>query len=138
MRFRHSHLRLILTSFIRPVSHPRLPVPALLAKKSIPPLSNPLSSHFSTTTATMFGQVSSDPWNRLHDEMELFHNHFRHSFTQIYSRCDQVSAQSEDSDQLDDLLATAFGLFRHLEAHHSIEEYVHSLHLTVELIFSLF
>jgi hypothetical protein len=34
-----------------------------------------------------------------------------------------VSNEEEDADQLDDLLATAFGLYRHLDAHHSIEEY---------------
>jgi hypothetical protein len=71
----------------------------------------------------MFRQMSSDPWNRLHDEMQLYHNHFRHTFTEIYSRCDNISADPEDADQLDDLLATAFGLYRHLDAHHSIEEY---------------
>ena len=66
--------------------------------------------------------MSSDPWNELHDGMQLYHNHFRHTFNQIYSRCDHVSPGAEDADDLDDLLSYAYGLYRHLDAHHSIEE----------------
>jgi Hemerythrin HHE cation binding domain len=117
---RHSHLRLFLISnFLRPVYHPRLQLHTPATVKPVPSM----SSAISTTTSTMFRQITSDPWNRLHDEMQLFHNHFRHTFNEIYGRCDNISADPDDSDQLDNLLATAFGLYRHLDAHHSIEEY---------------
>lgn len=54
--------------------------------------------------------------------MQLYHNHFRHTFNDIYARCDNVTSEADDADELDDLLAYAFGLYRHLDAHHSIEE----------------
>jgi len=54
--------------------------------------------------------------------MELYHNHFRHTFNEIYSRCDSITSSADDKDELDDLLAYAYSLFRHLDAHHSIEE----------------
>ena len=54
--------------------------------------------------------------------MQLYHNHFRHTFNQIYSRSEIVSSGAEDADDLDDLLSYAYGLYRHLDAHHSIEE----------------
>src|SRR5277367_115355 len=118
MLLRHSPLRLILVSnFLRPVSHPRISFPAILPLKS----ASPASSFLSTTTATMF-RMNSDPWNELHDGMQLYHNHFRHTFNQIYSRSEQVSSGAEDADDLDDLLSYAYGLYRHLDAHHSIEE----------------
>ena len=67
-------------------------------------------------------RMASDPWNELHDGMQLYHNHFRHTFNQIYSRSEIVSNGAEDADDLDDLLSYAYGLYRHLDAHHSIEE----------------
>jgi hypothetical protein len=67
-------------------------------------------------------RMASDPWNELHDGMQLYHNHFRHTFNQIYSRSEIVSSGAEDADDLDDLLSYAYGLYRHLDAHHSIEE----------------
>jgi hypothetical protein len=65
---------------------------------------------------------SSDPWNELHDGMQLYHNHFRHTFNHIYARCESVTSGAEATDELDDLLTDAHGLSRHLGAHHSIEE----------------
>ena len=118
MLLRHSPLRLILVSnFLRPVSHPRISFPAIHPPK---PVSTP--SSFSTTTTRAMFRMSSDPWNELHDGMQLYHNHFRHTFNQIYSRSEQVSSGAEDADDLDDLLSYAYGLYRHLDAHHSIEE----------------
>ena len=70
---------------------------------------------------------TSDPWNKLHDGMELYHNHFRHTFNEIYSRCNSITSEADDKDDLDDLLAYAYSLYRHLDAHHSIEEYDRSL-----------
>jgi len=69
---------------------------------------------------------TTDPWSKLHDGMELYHNHFRHTFNEIYNHCDNVTSDPEDSDALDELLASAFGLYRHLDSHHSIEEYIHN------------
>lgn len=66
---------------------------------------------------------TSDPWNKLRDGMELYHNHFRHTFNEIYSRCNSITSETDDKDELDDLLAYAYSLYRHLDAHHSIEEY---------------
>lgn len=66
---------------------------------------------------------TSDPWNKLHDGMQLYHNHFRHTFNEIYSRCDSVTSDTDDTEKLGDLLAYAYSLYRHLDAHHSIEEY---------------
>ena len=64
---------------------------------------------------------TTDPWNQLHDGMELYHNHFRQTFNDIYKRCENVDAN--DLEELEDLLSDADGLYRHLNAHHSIEEY---------------
>ena len=67
-------------------------------------------------------RLTSDPWNELHDGMELYHNHFRHTFNEIYSKCDSVTSDDDDASELNDLLIYANGLHRHLDAHHSIEE----------------
>jgi hypothetical protein len=66
--------------------------------------------------------MSSDPWDKLHDGMQLYHNHFRHTFNDIYARCENITSEPDDAEELDDLLAYAYGLYRHLDAHHSIEE----------------
>lgn len=55
--------------------------------------------------------------------MQLYHNHFRHTFNDIYTRSGSITSGAEDADELDDLLKYADGLYRHLDAHHSIEEY---------------
>jgi len=55
--------------------------------------------------------------------MQLYHNHFRHTFNEIYERCESVTSGPEDAQELDDLLESAYGLYCHLDAHHSIEEY---------------
>ena len=70
----------------------------------------------------MAHRFNSDPWNKLHDGMQLFHNHFRRTFNDIYARCDSVASGVEDSEELDELLVRADELYRHLDAHHSIEE----------------
>lgn len=67
-------------------------------------------------------RFTSDPWNELHDGMEMYHNHFRHTFDHIYSKSGTVTADEDDASELNDLLIYAYGLFRHLDAHHSIEE----------------
>jgi len=69
-------------------------------------------------------RLISDPWNELHDIMELHHDHFRHTFSEIYSKCDSVTSTSDadGASELNDLLTYANGLYRHLDAHHSIEE----------------
>jgi hypothetical protein len=54
--------------------------------------------------------------------MEMYHNHFRHTFNHIYSKSGRVTADEDDASELNDLLTYAYGLFRHLDAHHSIEE----------------
>src|SRR6202048_4976558 len=94
-----SHLRLVLISCLRPVSHPLLLVPSLKPSFSsfVSSPSPSLSSPFSSTTRAMYHQVSHDPWNKLHDEMVLFHNHFRTTFNNIYKRCDSVTAEDRKS-----------------------------------------
>ena len=62
--------------------------------------------------------LSSDPWNQLHDGMQLYHNHFRDTFNDIYSRSENI--ESEDAGELSNFLAYAYSLYRHLDAHHSI------------------
>ena len=122
MLLRDSPLRIFFVStFVRPVSLRRIP---LLFPKPHPHTST-TSVSFSTasTTSAMAHRFSSDPWNKLHDGMQLYHNHFRHTFNHIYARCDSVTSGAEDAEELDDLLASAYGLYRHLDAHHSIEEY---------------
>jgi hypothetical protein len=72
----------------------------------------------------MAHRFSSDPWSKLHDGMQLYHNHFRRTFNHIYSRSESTTSGVEDANELDDLLQDAYGLYRHLGAHHSIEEHV--------------
>src|SRR5271170_2825637 len=107
MLLRHSPLRLFLVSnFLRPVSNPRLFPSTLLAPKVVETPTT--TTTFSTTTAsTMAHFLSSDPWNQLHDGMQLYHNHFRHTFNSIYVRSENISSDAEDEDELDDLLAYA-------------------------------
>jgi len=121
MLLRHSHIRLFLISnFVRQVSHPRFsPINSTTAAVFAPLPSTTTRSQSSTSSAMTFF-MSSDPWNRLHDEMQLYHNHFRHTFNHIYERSGSVD--SDDEEELNDLLVTGSGLYRHLDAHHSIEE----------------
>lgn len=41
---------------------------------------------------------------------------------------------ADDEEELNDLLVTGSGLYRHLDAHHSIEEYLHPLRLLAYLL----
>jgi len=83
----------------------------------------PLSITTTSTKSAMARRFSSDPWNKLHDGMQLYHNHFRHTFNEIYERCESVTSGAEDAEELNELLAYADELYHHLDAHHSIEEY---------------
>src|SRR5436190_7330377 len=73
--------------------------------------------------STMTHPFGSDPWNKLYDGMQLYHNHFRDNFNQIYSRSGSITSEAEDTEELDELLESAYGLYSHLDMHHSIEEY---------------
>jgi Hemerythrin HHE cation binding domain len=116
-----SSLRIFLIpALVRPVSLLRIP---LFLRKPHPPTSTAVSFSTASPISAMVHRFSSDPWNELHDGMQLYHNHFRQTFNHIYTRCDAVTSGAEDADELSDLLASAYGLYRHLDAHHSIEEY---------------
>jgi hypothetical protein len=139
MRIRHSRLRLLFISgLIRPIQHPKLSITASLPGLAATPSSIPSSTPFSTTATSSMARYTSDPWNKLHDGMELYHNHFRHTFNEIYKRCEYATSDPEDSEELDELLMIAFGLYRHLDGHHSIEEYSLLNQVNEERIYSLF
>lgn len=125
MRIRRSPLPLFfVSSLIRPIQHPRLPLNSSLTARVTSNTSFLTSAPpFSTTATSNMAWYTSDPWSKLHDGMELYHNHFRHTFNEIYKRCEDVTSDPEDSENLQELLMIAFSLYRHLDGHHSIEEY---------------
>jgi hypothetical protein len=120
MFFRRTPLRLIVLSNLIPYQpQPRISSAIAFAPKSAPTSRPPSTS----STATMSLRFSRDPWNELHDGMQFYHDHFRHTFDRIYTLSAEVSSDASDAEELADLLSVAYDLHNHLNAHHSIEEY---------------
>ncbi|KAF8865912.1 hypothetical protein BDZ45DRAFT_579525 [Acephala macrosclerotiorum] len=59
-------------------------------------------------------------YNSMAEHMEYFHNHFRHSWTLLYTACETNKRPAQLS--LRQFLQTGLSFVSHLETHHSIEE----------------
>lgn len=69
--------------------------------------------------------LSSDPWDCLYNGMLPFHEHFRHTLSQITTLLETLSPTSPSKNKpnnLANLLYLSTGLCQHLEGHHTIEE----------------
>jgi hemerythrin-like domain-containing protein len=60
-------------------------------------------------------------YNKLAEHMEYFHNHFRHSWTLLYTACEENHRPQGMS--IRQFLQIGLQLISHLETHHSIEEH---------------
>ncbi|KAK3400960.1 hypothetical protein B0T20DRAFT_405646 [Sordaria brevicollis] len=61
-------------------------------------------------------------YNRLAEQMDYFHNHFRSMWNTLYTACIQDNSQGPAKLSERQLIEEGLRLARYLEAHHSIEE----------------
>ncbi|SAM80691.1 uncharacterized protein UBRO_02530 [Ustilago bromivora] len=69
--------------------------------------------------------LSPDPWDSLYNGMLPFHEHFRHTLSQITTLLSTVSPTSPSKSKLSNLanlLYSCASLCQYLETHHTIEE----------------